>query len=656
MKPITKILAIVWMIMPLIPAAQEEISEELHENALEQVALTDDNRLLPDITDNFIFGKFNRIAINKVNHDQLVSWGVLSLLQIHAFLWYRETVGAFISLMELQAIPHWDPDIIKKVLPHFKTSIEENRLPSLRQRLKEGNHTVLYRTGGKTADSTAKKSGNRPHLLTYRFKFRTLMQWGITLESDAGEARIPDHLSAYLKLTDMGLIQQLIAGDFTVNLGQGLIHWQGFAVGGSGMLNSFRQGDVFKTHTGRDENIFHRGVALSLAKNKWEAAFFISHHPIDANTKSDTTSGTVKISSFLVSGLHRTTSELENKRAVKQTGWGGKIGLNTGKLKIAFNAVHFQFDHSIEKRDLPYNLFEQKGKSYVNMGFDGVWITQKGLLFAEWGLDKQLKSALTAGWIRSLDNRLEVSMLYRNMSAPYQAWQSSCFSQSGQAGNEKGFYLNMNFSPNPGQRFEANFDIFNHPWVKALADAPSHGKVSSVQYTWKPNKKAEWLIRWQQSVRWTNATGNNQVNGILVKNKLTRIRVHLSFIPLESITMRIRHELSLLTPDMQKVEKGSLSYAELIYKPAMKPFSLCLRYTLFDTDGYNSRIYAYERDVPAYHTIPAHYAAGNRIYAIGNLKWKKTMMISAKWITDIRDAALKHEWRIQLSWQVNSEN
>jgi len=656
MSPVFKIMAIVWMAMPQIAAAQDEISEDLHENALEQVALTDDNRLLPDITDNFIFGKHVRLAVNKVNHDQLVSWGVLSLLQIHSFLWYRETIGTFISLMELQAIPHWDPDIIKKVLPYFKSSIEENRLPGLRQRLKEGNHTILYRTGGKTGDSTEKKSSNQPHLFTYRFRFRTLMQWGITLESDAGEARIPDHLSAYLKLTDLGVIRQLIVGDFTVNLGQGLIHWQGFAVGGTGMLNSFRQGEVFKPHTGRDENIFHRGVALSLAKNKWEAAVYVSQHPIDANINRDTATGTAKISSFLLSGLHRTISELENKRAVMLTGLGGKIGLNTGNLKLRFNAVHFQFDHSIEKRDLPYNRFEQKGKSYVNMGFDGVWITKRGLLFAEWGIDKQLKSAFTAGWIRSLDNRLEISMLYRNMSAAYQAWQSGCFSQSGQAGNEKGFYLNMNFSPNPAQRFEANFDIFNHPWVKAMADAPSHGKISSVQYIWKPSKKVEWLIRWQQSVRWTNTAGNNQVNGILVKNKLTRIRIHLSFIPLESITMRIRHELSFLMPDIQKAEKGSLSYAELIYKPAMKPFSLSLRYSLFDTDGYNSRIYAYERDVPAYHTIPAHYNAGNRIYTVGNWKWKKTTMISAKWITDIRDAALKHEWRIQLSWQVNREN
>jgi hypothetical protein len=120
--------------------------------------------------------------------------------------------------------------------------------------------------------------------------------------------------------------------------------------------------------------------------------------------------------------------------------------------------------------------------------------------------------------------------------------------------------------------------------------------------------------------------------------------------------MRIRHELSFLVPDIQKAEKGSLSYAELIYKPAMKTFSVSLRYTLFDTDGYNSRIYAYERDVPAFHTIPAHYKAGNRIYVIGNWKWKKTTMLSAKWITDIREAALKHEWRIQLSWQVNREN
>jgi hypothetical protein len=188
----------------------------------------------------------------------------------------------------------------------------------------------------------------------------------------------------------------------------------------------------------------------------------------------------VKISSFLISGLHRTNSELENKRSVTQTGWGGKIGLNTGNLKLAFNAAHFQFNHSIAKRDLPYNLFEQKGKSYLNMSFDGVYITTRGLLFAEWGVDKQMKTAFTAGWIRTLDSRLEISMLYRNMSPPYQAWQSGCFSQSGQAGNEKGFYVNMNFSPKPGQRFH---DFLNLRNVRRLKERPrrSHHCAAIVQ-------------------------------------------------------------------------------------------------------------------------------------------------------------------------------
>jgi hypothetical protein len=41
------------------------------------------------------------------------------------------------------------------------------------------------------------------------------------------------------------------------------------------------------------------------------------------------------------------------------------------------------------------------------------------------------------------------------------------------------------------------------------------------------------------------------------------------------------------------------------------------RFAIFDTDGYNSRIYAYENDVLYSFSIPAYYSQGTRFYIIG---------------------------------------
>jgi hypothetical protein len=46
----------------------------------------------------------------------------------------------------------------------------------------------------------------------------------------------------------------------------------------------------------------------------------------------------------------------------------------------------------------------------------------------------------------------------------------------------------------------------------------------------------------------------------------------------------------------------------------MKPLTFSFRYALFDTDGFNARIYAYESDVLYSFSIPAYFYKGSRTY------------------------------------------
>jgi hypothetical protein len=43
-----------------------------------------------------------------------------------------------------------------------------------------------------------------------------------------------------------------------------------------------------------------------------------------------------------------------------------------------------------------------------------------------------------------------------------------------------------------------------------------------------------------------------------------------------------------------------------------------LRFALFQTDSYDSRIYAYENDVQGYYSIPSYYYRGSRFYVMMN--------------------------------------
>ena len=65
----------------------------------------------------------NPLNLNTADETDLRELKIISGLQIANFILYRKLVGKFISIYELQAVPSWDIQIIKKLLPFI--TVEE---------------------------------------------------------------------------------------------------------------------------------------------------------------------------------------------------------------------------------------------------------------------------------------------------------------------------------------------------------------------------------------------------------------------------------------------------------------------------------------------------------------------------------------------------
>ena len=61
-------------------------------------------------------------------------------------------------------------------------------------------------------------------------------------------------------------------------------------------------------------------------------------------------------------------------------------------------------------------------------------------------------------------------------------------------------------------------------------------------------------------------------------------------------------------------------YQDFIFRPEESPFSLTARIAMFDTDDFDTRIYAYESDLRFAFSVPAYYNKGTRFYF--NLKYR----------------------------------
>ncbi len=82
-------------------------------------------------------------------------------------------------------------------------------------------------------------------------------------------------------------------------------------------------------------------------------------------------------------------------------------------------------------------------------------------------------------------------------------------------------------------------------------------------------------------------------------------------------------------------ENGFLTFFDFMYKPLLSSYSGVLRLQYFETDGYNSRIYAYENDVLYSYSIPSFSDKGFRYYLTLNYDLNKKISFWLRWAQTI---------------------
>ena len=610
----------------VIPPVVEQQLENLTESA-DDVATEDDSYLQELV--HFIKDPLN---LNYADEGQLQELKLLSPVQISNLISYRNLLGNFVNIYELQAIPDWDVTLIRRIRPYVTVSSKADGFNSLRSRLKNGENTLLVRgtqvlekSRGYLPDNTVANfySGSPQKILVrYKYKFKDLVQYGITAEKDAGEQFFKgaqkngfDFYSAHFFIRNLGIIKSLAIGDFAVSLGQGLTQWQSLAFKkSSDVLNIKRQSDVLRPYNSAGEIAFNRGVGITLKKNNWEATGFASYRKLDANLNADTLHFEDFVSSLQSSGYHRTASEVADKNAQTQLTFGANLNYSTERFHIGINGVHYNFDHTITKAGYLYNAYALSGKTAGNYSIDYSYTYKNLHFFGEAATDEDLDKAFVDGLLISVDSHVDMSFLYRKISRGYQSLYSNAFTESTFPGNESGIYSGISIAPVDFLRIDAYADFYHFPWIKYRVDEPSSGNDYMIQLSYKPNKQVEIYTRYHTERKAINYNPYAlTLNPAIIKPK-QGLRTQFSYKLNSTFTFRSRVELSWFDKRGDAPQNGFLTYADVIYKPVLKPFSGNIRLQYFETDGYDSRLYAYENDVLYGYSIPVFYDKGYRYY------------------------------------------
>lgn len=588
------------------------------------------------------------LDLNLADEDDLNDLPLLSALQIESLLSYRRLLGKFISIYELQAIPYWDIATIKKLKPFVTVSIAGSERDRFPKRFRGGDQLLLFRLGtilekskGFERDGGGAKFNGSPlkAFFRYRYSYKNLLQFGVTGEKDAGEQFFKggqpkgfDFYSVHLFARKIGIIEALALGDFTVNMGQGLIQWQSLAFRKSGdVMQVKRQSPALRPYSSAGEFNFHRGIGVSLRKKRTELTLFGSYRVLDGNVNPDSLSAGETIGSFSSSGNHRTDAELADRHAVRQKAGGASLKIRLAGLHLGINGIWHAFSTPVRKRDEPYNQFAISGTEWFNASVDYGYTWRNIHVFGEAAVDKQMDRAILNGLMISVDRRADISIVYRDLSPRYQAVRGNAFTESSSPSNEQGIFAGVSVRPFDNWRFDLYADFFRFPWLRYLADAPGDGREFFVQAVYTIFKNAELTLRYRSETKQGNYPDNPTVTNYLVSIPRRNLRFQFAYGVNKATTVRSRFEWNWYGAGDELAESGSLLFFDWVHKPMTKRYSLAVRVQFFETGGYNSRIYAYEQDLLFSYSVPAFFDQGTRYYAVVNYDIMKNAGLSLKW-------------------------
>jgi hypothetical protein len=596
--------------------------------------------------------KKHPLNLNEADANDLKELIFLTDLQIDNLVSYRNLLGKFISIYELQSIPAWDVATIKKILPYITVGNPVSVAEDFGKRLKNGDRGLLIRSsvilekakGFDQSTSGTKYLGGRERIFfRYRYQYKNLLQYGIAADKDAGEQFLKgaqkygfDFYSFHLFARKIGKIQALALGDFTVNMGQGLIQWQSLAFKKSAdVMGVKRQSAILRPYNSSGEFYFNRGAGVTIKLGEMEATAFASIRKLSANFVADTVNNEDFISSLLNSGYHRTINEIDDRNNLRQLSFGGNLTYRHKNYHIGINTVAYDFSFPVQKRGEPYNVYAISGKNWSNFSIDYSYTFRNLHFFGEAATDKNLNKAFVNGVLISVDPRVDFSIVQRTISKEYQAVYGNAFTENTYPTNENGLYAGVSVHPFSGWRLDAYADFYKFPWLKYLVDAPSYGKDFLAQLTYTPNKQLEIYSRFRNETKQSNQADNTTVTNYLDLIPKQSWRTQWSYKIDRIITFRNRIEMLWYDKDGMNKENGFLCFFDCIYKPLLKPYSGNIRLQYFETGGYNSRIYAYENDVLYSYSIPAFFDKGYRYYINLNYDLKRNLSIWFRWAQTI---------------------
>jgi len=381
----------------------------------------------------------------------------------------------------------------------------------------------------------------------YFFENGNRLSAGVVVDNDPGE-KFPDFLSAHIKY------RNVVVGDYSARFGQGLILWKSFSYSAMGEPSVLmKRGSGIQGYKSTDEENNLRGIAASFKIGKrLDLSVLGSYKLTDVNARD---SG--KLHEFVA---------------------GANLTCKWEKLKVGITIAGYSYDGLRKVVVKDYNRLQLYDGFWGNAGGDFVASFGSFRLFGEMGFDLHGAPAALLGFLWSPDYSLEASFQARAFSPSYIATHSM-----EDTNNELGGSAALRIIKGKW-KINLNGEYSFYPWYRynKPAGGMSFKIRAAAQYSFLESGSALFQITYGGNIK---------------------MRLHLS-VPIGPVSISARAESNYVGPE----EMGHAFFVETSY--SAKKIQLALRCTYYNTDGWSSRIYLYEKNTPQSFGSQVYYNTG----------------------------------------------
>lgn len=637
-------------------------AETLNQLLIEQVERlaedSEDDADYEELLDNYLFYSENPINLNSDDIEQLEALRLINVFQLDALKSYRKSYGDFLFIDELEMVEGFDDQTINILKPIVYIGVDKSKEKVTMQKLaRYGKHQVvgryeqvLERQEGyveATPEEILDKPGQhylgspQKYQLRYTYNYRNKIRFGLVAEKDPGEIfftdKIDDTIKAYLGdkyhkgfdyygfhayANDLGIVKDVALGDYQISFGQGLTLWSGMSFGkttdGSSIM---KRGRGIKPKASATETGFLRGSAVTLQLKDFYGTLFYSNRMIDAHISvADSLDEVEQVSSLLETGYHQTISDLMNRHTIRQQVFGTHIAYANSHLEIGYTLHHTQLSAELQLKPSYYNQYYFQGSQLTNQGIDFRYVKDKFAFFGEGSMSDNMAFAGLLGFTAKPAGYINFTLSYRNYDKRYQNLLANPYGESSRGQGEEAYYLGVQLSPAPYWNLLVYTDFFRMKWLSSQVNNPSWGHDYYAKLTHRVSSRASWNLVLRSKTKMKNSTDGNTFTYYPVFYTKNSIRFNINYRIGNNWSLGNKADLEHYSNGDGLDSYGFFICQDLAFNPAYKPYSLTFRYAVFDTDDYNSRVYAYENDILYSFTVPALFDKGIRVYLLGKVK------------------------------------